>query len=118
VIFHHFDRFLAEYDFHPHLHHLVTEGGVDAAAASPVLMNMSAGVFHEIPRMDDLRLAEILAREVLAPEGKVGFRWGRDGVEQEMMEAPAIPCLRAGCAHGGRGERGLCALDIAAMMTI
>jgi len=53
VIFHHFDRFLAEYDFHPHLHHLVTEGGVDAAAASPVLMNMSAGVFHEIPRMDD-----------------------------------------------------------------
>ncbi len=27
---------------------------------------MSAGVFHEIPRMDDSRLAEIFAREVLA----------------------------------------------------
>ena len=22
-------------------------------------------------------------------------------------EASAVPCLRAGCAHGGRGERGL-----------
>jgi hypothetical protein len=33
----------------------VTEGGVDGA-----------GVFHEIPRMDDSRLAEIFAREVLA----------------------------------------------------
>jgi len=38
----------------PHLHFLVTEGGVDAA-----------GVFHEIPRIDDLRLAEIFARKVL-----------------------------------------------------
>ena len=27
---------------------------------------MSAGVFHEIPRLDDMRLAEIFAREVLA----------------------------------------------------
>jgi hypothetical protein len=26
---------------------------------------MSAGVFHLIPRLDDLRLAEIFAREVL-----------------------------------------------------
>jgi ribosomal protein S27E len=110
---------------------LVTEGGVDAA-----------GVFHEIPRIDDSRLAEIFAREVLSflvarellspewaerliswshtgfnvhslvrtktkieaervgkymirpllalerltfleQEGKVGYRWGRDGVEQE-----------------------------------
>ncbi|MCJ7588233.1 MAG: metallophosphoesterase family protein [Candidatus Aminicenantes bacterium] len=65
---------------------LVTEGGVD-----------TAGVFHEIPRIDDSRLAEIFAREVLAdlvrkellspewaerilswtflePEGKVGYR--------------------------------------------
>jgi hypothetical protein len=121
-------------NYHPHLHFLVTEGGVDAA-----------GVFHEIPRMDDSRLAEIFAREVLAflvgrellspewaerilswrhtgfnvhslvrtktkpeaervgkymirpllalerlsflePEGKVGFRWGRDGAEQETMD--------------------------------
>jgi len=66
VLFHHFDRFLAEYEdrfereygffrFHVHLHFLVTEGGVD-----------EAGVFHKIPRIDDSRLAEIFAREVLA----------------------------------------------------
>ena len=49
------------------LHFLVTEGGTD-----------KAGVFHQIPRMDNSRLAEILAREVpsflvarelLSPEG-------------------------------------------------
>ena len=104
-----------------------------------------AGVFHKIPRIDDSRLAEIFAREVLSmlvhkellspewaerilswrhtgfnvhslvrtktkpeaervgkymirpvlalerltflePEGKVGYRWGRDGVEQETMD--------------------------------
>ena len=42
-------------NFHPHLHFLVTEGGTD-----------EAGVFHLIPRLDDSRLAEIFAREVLA----------------------------------------------------
>jgi ribosomal protein S27E len=42
-------------NLHPHLHFLVTEGGTD-----------EAGVFHLIPRMDDARLAEIFAREVLA----------------------------------------------------
>ena len=42
-------------NFHPHLHYLVTEGGMDAD-----------GVFHIIPRIDDARLAEIFAREVLA----------------------------------------------------
>jgi len=42
-------------NLHPHLYYLVTEGGVD-----------EAGVFHKIPRIDDLRLAEIFAREVLA----------------------------------------------------
>ena len=42
-------------NFHPHLHYLVTEGGTDAT-----------GVFHELPRIDDSRLAEIFAREVLA----------------------------------------------------
>jgi ribosomal protein S27E len=42
-------------NFHPHLHFLVTEGGVD-----------EAGVFHKIPRIDDSRLAELFAREVLA----------------------------------------------------
>jgi hypothetical protein len=42
-------------NLHPHLHFLVTEGGVD-----------KAGNFHKIPRIDDSRLAEIFTREVLA----------------------------------------------------
>jgi len=42
-------------NLHPHLHFLVTEGGVD-----------EAGVFHRIPRLDDSRLASLFAREVLA----------------------------------------------------
>jgi hypothetical protein len=41
-------------NFHPHLHLLVTEGGMDRA-----------GVFHRLPHLDDSRLAEIFAREVL-----------------------------------------------------
>jgi hypothetical protein len=40
--------------FHPHLHLLVTEGGVDRA-----------GVFRRLPRLDDARLVEIFGREVL-----------------------------------------------------
>jgi hypothetical protein len=39
---------------HPHLHFLVTEGGVD-----------EAGAFHKITRIDDSRLAELFAHEVL-----------------------------------------------------
>jgi ribosomal protein S27E len=42
-------------NLHPHLHFLVTEGGVD-----------KAGEFHRVPRIDDTRLAELFAREVLA----------------------------------------------------
>ncbi len=42
-------------NFHPHLHLLVTEGGIDRA-----------GIFHRLPRLDDARLADIFAREVLA----------------------------------------------------
>jgi len=42
-------------NFHPHLHFLVTEGGVD-----------ESGVFHTISRIDDSRLAQFFAREVLA----------------------------------------------------
>jgi len=42
-------------NFHPHLHFLVTCGGLDAA-----------GVFHEIARIDDARLSELFVREVLA----------------------------------------------------
>jgi hypothetical protein len=41
-------------NFHPHLHFLVTEGGVD-----------ESGTFHRIPRIDDSRLAELFAHEVL-----------------------------------------------------
>jgi hypothetical protein len=41
-------------NFHPHLHFLVTEGGVD-----------KAGAFHKISWIDDSRLAELFAREVL-----------------------------------------------------
>jgi len=47
--------FGAKINFHPHLHFLVTEGGVD-----------EAGIFHKIPRIDDSRLAELFGREVLA----------------------------------------------------
>ena len=54
-------------NFHPHLHFLVTEGGVD-----------EAGVFHKIPRIDDARLADIFAREALAflvGRGLLGPEW-------------------------------------------
>jgi len=42
-------------NLHPHLHFLVTEGGVD-----------EAGLFHKVPRIDDSRLAKLFGREVLA----------------------------------------------------
>lgn len=45
-------------NFHPHLHFLLTEGGVD-----------QAGLFHKVPRIDDSRLTELFAREVLAKWG-------------------------------------------------
>ena len=47
--------FGARINLHPHHHLLVTEGGVD-----------KAGFFHKVPRIDDSRLAELFAREVLA----------------------------------------------------
>jgi hypothetical protein len=40
---------------HPHLHFLVTEGGVD-----------ETGLFHKVPRIDDSRPASLFAREVLS----------------------------------------------------
>ena len=46
--------FGARINLHPHLHFLVTEGGMD-----------KAGLFHKVPRIDDPRLAEIFAGEVL-----------------------------------------------------
>jgi len=42
-------------NFHPHLHFLVTEGGVD-----------EAGVFHRLSRFDDTRLGDVFTRELLA----------------------------------------------------
>jgi hypothetical protein len=56
-------------NFHPHLHFLVIEGGMD-----------EAGVFHQIPRLDDSRLAEIFAGEVLA------FLVGREILSPEWAE--------------------------------
>ena len=55
--------------FTPHLHFLVTEGGTD-----------EAGVFYLIPRLDDSRLAEIFAREVLS------FLVGRELLSPEWAE--------------------------------
>ena len=42
-------------NFHPHLHFLATEGGVD-----------KAGLFHSVPRFDDSKIASLFAREVLS----------------------------------------------------
>jgi len=58
VFLHHFERFLA--GLHPHLHFLATEG--------------------EIPHIDDTRLADIFAREVLA------FLVGRELLSPEWAE--------------------------------
>ncbi|MCJ7588978.1 MAG: transposase [Candidatus Aminicenantes bacterium] len=56
-------------NFHPRLHFLATEGGMD-----------EMGVFHMIPRLDDARLAELFAREVL------GFLVGREMLSPEWAE--------------------------------
>jgi hypothetical protein len=56
-------------NFHPHLHFLVTEGGVD-----------EAGAFHKITLIDDSRLAELFAREVLA------FLVGKELLSPEWAE--------------------------------
>ena len=56
-------------NFHPHLHFLVTEGGVD-----------KAGVFQRMSSFDDVRLAEVFAREVL------GFLVGRQLLSPEWAE--------------------------------
>jgi ribosomal protein S27E len=56
-------------NFHPHLHFLVAEGGAD-----------EAGLFHKLPRIDDSRLAEIFAREVLS------FLVGKELLSPEWAE--------------------------------
>ena len=44
------------------------------------------GTFHRTPRLDDTRLAEVFAREVLKlREGRVGYRWGREAGELERL---------------------------------
>ena len=69
-----------------HLHFLVTEGGVD-----------EAGVFHKIPRIDDSRLAEIFAREVLA------FLVGRELLSPDWAERLLSWPHSGFNVHGGRG---------------
>ena len=56
-------------NFHPHLHFLVTEGGVD-----------EAGVFRRVSSFDDTQLAEVFGREVLA------FLVGRELLSPEWAE--------------------------------
>jgi len=56
-------------NLHPHLHLLVTEGGVD-----------EGGAFHKIPRIDDSRLADVFTRQVLA------FLVGRELLSPEWSE--------------------------------
>ena len=76
-----------------HLHFLVTEGGVDEAAAlpvlmekcdvsmsavSPILMNrkrfMSAGIFHNIPRIDDPTLADAILDRLVRNAYKIELK--------------------------------------------
>jgi hypothetical protein len=68
-------------NLHPHLHYLVTEGGA----------------FHKIPRIDDSRLAEIFAREVLA------FLVGRELLSPEWAERLLSWPHSGFNVHGGRG---------------
>ena len=42
-------------NLHPHLHFLMTYGGVD-----------EAGIFHKIPRIDESRPASLFTRKVLS----------------------------------------------------
>jgi hypothetical protein len=86
-------------NFHPHLHFLVTEAGVDAA-----------GVFHEIPRIDDSRLAEIFAREVLA------FLVGRELLSPEWAERLLSWPHTGFNVHGGRGPGALSRGSISAAL--
>jgi hypothetical protein len=53
-------------NLHPHLHFLVTEGGVD-----------KEGLFRKIPRIDDSRLAELFGREVRAKTRHEAERVGK-----------------------------------------
>jgi hypothetical protein len=88
---------ISRFNLYPHLHFLVTEGGVDAAS-----------VFHEIPRIDDSRLAEIFARvtSYIPDKGQVIVRHyglyanarihGASEADVRGGEAPAVPCFYRG----------------------
>ena len=78
-------------NFHPHLHLLLTEGGVDRA-----------GIFHRLPRLDDARLAEIFGREVLAllvSKGLLSPEWAErilsGGIRDSMSIAGSGPRRRS-----------------------
>jgi len=58
---------------------------------------MSAGDFHKIPRIDDLRLAEVFGREVLA------FLVGRELLSPEWAERIPSWQYTGFNVHGGRG---------------
>jgi hypothetical protein len=110
-------------NLHVHLHFLATEGGVDEAAASPVLMNrkrfMSAGVFYKIPRIDDVRLAEIFAREV---SGSIFAFF----VVIDIAERPEVyyPCSQIGRFIGRsrnswrHGKRKFCKMALGGLVKI
>jgi hypothetical protein len=56
-------------NFHPHLHYLVTEGGVD-----------ERGAFHKVSSFDDGHISEVFSREVLR------FLIGRELLSPEWAE--------------------------------
>ena len=80
VLFHHFDRFLAEYEsrfekeygffrLHPHLHFLATEGG-----------ESFEGKFHHLAYFQDSLLAEFFKREVFA------LLLGEELISEDLVE--------------------------------
>lgn len=90
-------------NFHPHLHLLVTEGGVDRA-----------GIFCRLQRLDDARLVALFGREVLrllvdrgllSPEGAGGFFPGGTQAPTSTAESKPGPSPRlsgSGSAWSGR----------------
>jgi hypothetical protein len=73
-------------NFHPHLHFLVTEGGMD-----------EAGVFHKVGPFDDDRLAEVFAREV--KKGTVLFLLSPQAIQLHFQDDQHP-------GQGGAGEEG------------
>ena len=88
------------------LHFLVTEGGAD-----------EAGVFHLVPRIDDSRLEEIFAREVLAflvrrellsPEwAECLLSWRHTGFSVHSQVSRLTICLPKSFAETGHFQGGV-----------